>query len=172
MSYKLLKLINSPAFRPVNKIESIKQAIVLLGLNELKKWIYVISLKNINYPKDINMQEVIKLSLVRGKLCEQIAIYLGMGQSAPFMLTGMFSLIDTLMHRNIQDVLKDLPLSDDIQDALLGKENDLYHVLLWAESIEKSTWDIEDLKIPKEEINRIYLSSIEWATNLMELDEK
>ncbi|MCM3161139.1 EAL and HDOD domain-containing protein [Metabacillus litoralis] len=171
MSYKLLKLINSPAFRPVNKIESIKQAIVLLGLNELKKWIYVISLKNINYPKDINMREVIKLSLVRGKLCEQIAIYLGIGQSAPFMLTGMFSLIDTLMHRSIQDVLEDLPLSDDIQDALLGKENDLYQVLLWAVSIEKSIWDIEGLKIPKEEINRIYLSSLEWATNLMELEE-
>src|SRR5690606_31567372 len=38
LSYKLLKLINSPAYRPKQKINSIRQAIVLLGLIELEKW--------------------------------------------------------------------------------------------------------------------------------------
>jgi len=169
ISYKLLKLINSPAFRPVNKIESIKQAIVLLGLNELKKWIYVLSLKSMKEPDDHDMQEVIKLSLVRGKLCEQIAHYLGNSHSAPYLLTGMFSLIDTLMHRSISEVLKDLPLSDDIQDALLGKENDLHKVLGWSIQIEKADWDIKDLPISQEEINHFYIKAIEWASKLMKV---
>lgn len=169
MSYKLLKLINSPAFRPVNKIESIKQAIVLLGLNELKKWIYVLSLKSIETPNDQDMHEVIKLSLVRGKLCEQMAHYLGHSHSAPYMLTGMFSLIDTLMHRSITEVLKDLPLSDEIQDALLGRENDLHKVLGWSIKIEKTDWDIKDLPIPKEVINHFYIQAIEWASKLMRM---
>ncbi|WP_175640592.1 EAL and HDOD domain-containing protein [Metabacillus schmidteae] len=169
MSYKLLKLINSPAFRPVNKIQSIKQAIVLLGLNELKKWIYVLSLKSIKDSDDHDMQEVIKLSLVRGKLCEQIAHYLGYAHSAPYMLTGMFSLIDTLMHRSISEVLEDLPLSDEIQDALLGRENNLHKVLVWSILIEKTKWEIEDIPISKEVINQFYVQAIEWASNLMKV---
>lgn len=171
MSYKLLKLINSPAFRPINKITSIKQAIILLGLNELKKWIYVLSLKNIHDPSDKNMEEVIKLSLVRGKICEQISVYLGKHQSAPYMLTGMFSLIDTLMHRNLQDVLKDLPLSDEIQDALLGKENELHQVLLWAVEIEKSNWELEGIDLSKEDIHHFYMTAIDWSSKLMEMEE-
>lgn len=168
MSYKLLKLINSPAFRPVNKIESIKQAIVLLGLNELKKWIYVLSLKSMENNDGHDLKEVIKLSLVRGKLCEQIAHYLGYSHSAPYMLTGMFSLIDTLMQRSISEVLEDLPLSDDIQNALLGKENELQKVLIWSIQIEKTNWEIDDLPISTEVINHFYVQAIEWASKLMD----
>lgn len=169
LSYKLLKLINSPAFRRVNKIESIKQAIVLLGLNELKKWMYVLSLKSIKDPEDPNMEEVIKLSLIRGKLCELIAIHIGKAHSAPYMLTGMFSLIDTLMHKNINDVLKDLPLSDEIQDALLGRKNDLNKVLLWSIQIERYEWNKIDLSIPIEVINQYYIRAIEWSSKLMQM---
>lgn len=172
LSYKLLKLINSPAFRPINKITSIKQAIVLLGLNELKKWIYVLSLKNIKNVKDTKMDEVIKMSLVRAKLCEQLAIQTGNRLSAPYMLTGLFSLIDTLLHRDLKDVLNELPLSEEIQDALLGKDNNLNKVLSWALQIEQADWDLEGIELSKEEINRYYVLAIDWAAQLMEFDEK
>ncbi|MDA6106704.1 HDOD domain-containing protein, partial [Escherichia coli] len=45
LSYKLLRLINNPVFRPRNEVSSIKQAIMLLGLNEIKKWIYVLMIR-------------------------------------------------------------------------------------------------------------------------------
>ena len=45
LSYKLLKLINSPIIGRVYKIKSIKQAIVLLGLKELRKWIFLLSFR-------------------------------------------------------------------------------------------------------------------------------
>ncbi|MBM7605432.1 EAL and modified HD-GYP domain-containing signal transduction protein [Metabacillus crassostreae] len=171
LSYKLLKLINSPAFRPINKIKSIKQAIVLLGLNELKKWIYVLSLKNIKNVKDSKMDEVIKMSLVRAKLCELLAVKTGNRLSAPYMLTGLFSLIDTLLHRDLNDVLSELPLSEEIQDALLGKDNNLNKVLSWALQIEQANWELEGIELSKEEINRYYVTAIDWATHLMEFDE-
>lgn len=171
LSYKLLKLINSPAFRPINKIKSIKQAIVLLGLNELKKWIYVLSLKNIKNVKDSKMDEVIKMSLVRAKLCELLAVKTGNRMSAPYMLTGLFSLIDTLLHRDLNEVLSELPLSEEIQDALLGKDNNLNKVLSWALQIEQANWELEGIELSKNEINRYYVTAIDWATHLMEFDE-
>ena len=165
LSYKLLKLINSPAFGTRNKIESIKQAIILLGFDEIKKWIYVLSVKNIHRSNDPKMQEVIKMSLIRAKLCEQIALQTGRNQSAPYLLTGMFSLIDTLLQRNLVDILKDLPLSDGIQAALLGSKNDFYKILSWALQIEQSDWEVEGLSVA--DINKIYIKAIEWATGLM-----
>jgi EAL and modified HD-GYP domain-containing signal transduction protein len=52
------------------------------------------------------------------------------------MLTGIFLLIDTLLNRNLVDILNDLPLTDDIQEALLGTKNDLYQVFSWSIQIE------------------------------------
>ncbi|WP_226669471.1 EAL and HDOD domain-containing protein [Metabacillus litoralis] len=171
LSYKLLKLINSPAFRPINKIKSIKQAIVLLGLNELKKWIYVLSLKNIKNVNDSTMEEVIKMSLVRAKLCEHFANHIGIKPTAPYMLTGLFSLIDTLLHKDLQDVLNELPLSEEIQDALLGKDNDLNKILSWSLQVEQSDWELDGINLSKEEINSYYVSAIDWAVQLMKFDD-
>ena len=91
LSYKLLKLINSPAFRPSKKINSIKQAIVLLGLNELQKWVYVLSVRDTTIGKSELSDEVMRTSLTRAKMCESIVQL--MGQSAyiaGYFMTGMF----------------------------------------------------------------------------------
>ncbi|MFC0270987.1 EAL and HDOD domain-containing protein [Metabacillus herbersteinensis] len=167
LSYKLLKLINSPAFRPKNKIESIKQAIILLGLNEIKKWIYVLSVKSISQVNEPIQQEVIKLSLIRAKLCEQLALRTGRSQASSYLLTGMFSLIDTLLHKNIEDVLKDLPLADEIQEALLGKENDFHQVLMWAMQIEQSEHVLSEIKLSEEDLYSSYRIAVDWANELL-----
>lgn len=171
LSYKLLKLMNSPAFRPKNKIKSIKQAIVLLGLNEIKKWIYILSIKNLNFKNDPIQEEVIRLSLMRAKLCERLSIKIGRTEPSLYMLTGMFSLVDALLHRNLDDVLNELPLSDEIREALSGVENDIRKVLKWAIEIEKSNWHTQDLPLSPEEIQECYMEAILWSNHLLNGEE-
>lgn len=171
LSYKLLKLINSPAFRPRNKIKSIKQAIVLLGLNEIKKWIYILSLKSMNGKNDPIQEEVIRLSLVRAKLCEKLSIKTGRKEPSLYLLTGMFSLVDALLHRHLDEVLNELPLSDEIREALSGKENDIRKVLKWAIQIEQSNWHLEDLPLSPEEIHECYMEAVLWSNHLLTHDE-
>ncbi len=171
LSFKLLKLINSPAFRPKNKIESIKQAIVLLGLNEIKRWIYVLSVQGMNKTNDSMMQEVVRMSLIRGKLCEQLASSIGENHTSSYLLTGMFSLIDTLLHRKLEDILIDLPLSDDIQRALLKRDNELGRVLSWTLQIEKSI-TVEGIPLSKEKISLFYKQACEWANYILDINEK
>lgn len=170
LSYKLLKLINSPAFRPRNKIKSIKQAIVLLGLNEIKKWIYILSIKNLSRKNDPIQGEVIRLSLIRAKVCEQLSVKTGRKEASLYLLAGMFSLMDTLLHRNLDEVLKELPLSDEIREALNGKDNDIRKVFEWTIQIEKSNWKIEDLPLSSEEIFKCYMEAIQWSNNLLSHD--
>lgn len=84
------------------------------------------------------------------------------------MLTGIFSLIDTLLNRNLVDILNDLPLTDAIQEALLGTKNDLYQVLSWSIKIEHLKWELEGLNLPKEVINQLYIHASNWALSMME----
>jgi c-di-GMP-related signal transduction protein len=73
LSYQLLKLLNSPANRPIQKIKSIRQAIVLLGFKEIKRWIFILSFKDLTKKQNSSKNEVVKISLIRAKLCELLA---------------------------------------------------------------------------------------------------
>jgi c-di-GMP-related signal transduction protein len=168
LSYKLLRLINTAAFFTRNKIKSIKHALVFLGLNEFKKWINILTIKRLDHEKNSGQEEVIKLSLIRANLCEQLSHKIGRSESSPYLLTGMFSLIDTLLHCGLDDALQKLPLSDEIKDAINGKNNEIGKVLDWAIQIEKFNWNITDLPLTTKEISECYRKAIQWSNLLLE----
>ena len=167
LSYKLLRLINTAAFFTRNKINSIKHALVFIGLKEFKKWIYVLTIKQIDHEKNTGQEEVIKLSLIRAHLCEQLSQKIGKSDSSPYLLAGMFSLIDNLLHCSIDDALQKLPLSDEIKDAINGKNNEIGKVLNWTIQIEKCNWNLSDLPLTANEISECYRNAIQWSNLLL-----
>jgi len=167
LSYKLLRLINTAAFFTRNKINSIKHALVFIGLKEFKKWIYVLTIKQIDHEKNTGQEEVIKLSLIRAHLCEQLSQKIGKSDSSPYLLAGMFSLIDNLLHCSLDDALQKLPLSDEIKDAINGKNNEIGKVLNWTIQIEKCNWNISDLPLTAIEISECYRNAIQWSNLLL-----
>ena len=167
LSYKLLRLINTAAFFTRNKINSIKHALVFIGLKEFKKWIYVLTIKQIDHEKNTGQEEVIKLSLIRAHLCEQLSQKIGKNDSSPYLLAGMFSLIDNLLHCSIDDALQKLPLSDEIKDAINGKDNEIGKVLNWTIQIEKCNWNLSDLPLTANEISECYRNAIQWSNLLL-----
>lgn len=68
LSYQILKFLNSSHSRLSQKIESIQQAIMLLGFNEIKRWIYILSFKDLSRKGHSSKHEIIKISLIRAKL--------------------------------------------------------------------------------------------------------
>jgi c-di-GMP-related signal transduction protein len=167
LSYKLLRLINTAAFFTRNKINSIKHALVFIGLKEFKKWIYVLTIKQIDHEKNTGQEEVIKLSLIRAHLCEQLSQKIGKNDPSPYLLAGMFSLIDNLLHCSIDDALQKLPLSDEIKDAINGKDNEIGKVLDWTIQIEKCNWNLSDLPLTANEISECYRNAIQWSNLLL-----
>ncbi|TYR76608.1 HDOD domain-containing protein [Rossellomorea vietnamensis] len=173
LSYKLLKLINSPAYRPKHKINSIRQAIILLGLIEIQRWIYVLAIRDMTGSDRQISDEVIKLCLTRAKMCELISTKLS-EEAVPssFFLTGMFSLMEDIIGQPIGKVLKDMPLQDDICDALRGKQNNLKKVLDLVIAIEQADWERAgspelDINITQNEYNQFYIHSCQWAEGLL-----
>ncbi|ADM39124.1 cyclic di-GMP phosphodiesterase [Bacillus spizizenii ATCC 6633 = JCM 2499] len=171
LSYQILKFLNSSHSRLSQKIESIQQAIMLLGFNEIKRWIYILSFKDLSRKGHSSKHEIIKISLMRAKLCELLARKTARPQPASYMLIGMFSLIDTLLHREIEDIIQELPLKDEVGQALLGHQNDYYQMLELVKCIESNNWDTcTELgkELDKEEAYECYLEALEWCHNLMD----
>ncbi len=170
LSFKLLKLINSAGFQLRSKITSIKQAIVLLGLTEVEKWITIISLSSMK--KDIN-EHIIHLCLTRAKLGELLAENLKQNSSELFLL-GMFSLIDTLLQRPMEVAIKELPFSSEIKVALAGGEHPYRDSLLLMKALETGDWSkyselCEKMKITEDIGMDSYSKAIEWSSFIVDV---
>ncbi|MYL34593.1 HDOD domain-containing protein [Pontibacillus yanchengensis] len=178
LSYKFLRLINTVAYRRLEPVKSIQQAIVLLGFTEIKKWAYVIAMKDIKSSNADVSSEVMKISLTRAKFSENVALEMGEKKEASsYFLTGMLSLIDAVMQQPIATVVNDLPLHDDIKGALLGERNAYRLVLDLCHLIENAQWEeIErtaiNLGLSMEKLFDHYHSSMLWCQTMMATYDK
>ncbi len=169
ITYKLLRLINSAAFGFSTKIQSIKQALTLLGLKEFSKWVSLIALSGMG---DDKPEELVLTSMSRARFCELIAPRIGMrDKSSDLFLTGMFSMLDAFIDQPMKEILNDLPLSEEIKTALLEGKNVYRTVLETAISYEKGDWEAlsglrASLGLDEDEFPPIFHSSIGWASRI------
>jgi EAL and modified HD-GYP domain-containing signal transduction protein len=140
LTYKLLRLINSPAFYTVNEITSVNHALTLLGINEIKKWTTLIMLRDISSDKP---DELIRVSLVRAIFAEKLAKkFMLSGRETEAFLLGLFSLIDTILEKPLFDIVEPLPLKEDLKGALMGDHNRFHTILQFLQYYEMGNWDM------------------------------
>ncbi|TBL79510.1 EAL and HDOD domain-containing protein [Paenibacillus thalictri] len=169
LSYKLLKIANSVAYGSRKQIYSIKQALVRFGIEEIKKWMYLLLLQE---KQNADNQELVKTSLIRGKLMELLAIELGMKQKHfEFFLTGMFASIDVLLRRPMAQIVQELPFTGEVRDALLGQDNVFRQVLDAALDLEAADWERLDNRplmkaLHKETVMKLYIQSLKWVMEM------
>ena len=164
--HKLLTYINSAGVGLNNHVSNLKQATVLLGASGVRRWVTLVSLQTFSEDKP---PELFTLSLLRAKFCEIIAGELkrpGLTSDTAFLL-GMFSLLDVLLSLPMDDVLKEVSLSDELSDALRGKDNDLRRLLDLVVAYEKGDWETvitccarENLQ--PEQLQPTYDKVLEW----------
>lgn len=170
ISYKLLRFINSAFFSFDTEVKSIKQALVLLGINEFRKWMSLIILKGMSGDKP---EELLVISISRARFCELIAENVKLKeQHTDLFFMGMFSMIDTFIGRPMIEILEKLPLAKDTKDALSGKGGgfeDIYYLML---AYEKGEWDkiseyAKKLEIDLTKLHDYYIESLEWTNQLL-----
>ncbi len=172
LTYALLKLVNSAYFALRNRAKSVKQALVILGLGQLKQWIYLLSFR----ADDGSMpDELIKLSFLRGSFCAELLEYaddMPISRSEAYLM-GMFSTLGKLMQCPLDEVLNQLPIGDEIKDALIsgsGKAGMLFETVI---SYENAEWTImrslaDELGIPRELISETYYECVRSVNDTWE----
>ena len=138
LSYKLLKYVNSAYFGLQREIQSVAGAVAMVGEIDLKKWLNLVMLAYLAEDKPL---ELVRSSLLRAEFCDMISRHLAGKPDGKFFTVGMFSLLDALLDKPMDAILKELTLSPDINDALLGRNpNYLMASLYLAKAYESGAW--------------------------------
>jgi c-di-GMP-related signal transduction protein len=169
ISYKILRLVNSAAFRRTSEIKSIKQALVFLGLKELQKWMSFVIVQDLGADQP---EELVWLVFVRAKFGESITKVIGCSdRESEVFLMGLFSCIDVFFNRPIEEVITKLPLASDVKDALMGKDNKLSTILKTVISYEKGEWETFadsslKLRLERQKAIELYIEAVSWANQI------
>jgi c-di-GMP phosphodiesterase len=160
LSYRLLRYVNSSAVGARGKIESISQAIVLLGLNRLRTMIAMMMLAGIeNKPKS-----QLKIALLRAMISKLLSRELGRCDQEAFFMVGLFSALDILMDSPLEHMLKNLPLTDEVRVALLKHEGVMGDALNCTLALKRGDWSAAKCKdLQPQQVQNAYMEALAWV---------
>lgn len=168
LSYKLLRYINSAGFGAGREIQSLRQAIGLLGYQPLYRWLTLLlaTASTSGYSPVL-----LETAVVRGRLAELLGLAaLGRADAENIFVAGMFSLLDRLLGIPMKEVLETVPLSAEIVAALLERGGRLGPYLALAEACELNSSLVASLaaslQLTPEEVNKAHLSALAWTQNV------
>ncbi len=168
LTISLLKMVNRMAVN--SEITSIRHAAAMLGQRELKKWINT-AVVNVLYADKPN--EITRLSLLRAKFAENLAPIFELAlKKDELFLMGLFSVLDVILEKPMEEALDIVHVVGEIKDALIYRKGKLAPVLEFVEQYETANWqEVSRLMILQnlgmDEVTEAYLSSLKWYRELM-----
>ena len=179
LSYNLLKLVNSVALGMREKIKTLRHAILLLGMNPLRRWTQLSlfaghDARGMNHP-------LLEMAAVRGRLMETMLKQLaGRAASdeqaeAAFMV-GILSLLDILFETPMEEIIANLNLNDDVTAALLRREGKLGKMLMLAEKLEVTDFDavtvlLGECGVSLDQLLTAQLEAFNWRSSIVHQED-
>lgn len=139
VSFKLLKFINSAYFSRPSVVDTIRDAIVVLGVEELKKFVNIVVASDLNETKP---NELIRASVIRARMCELCGTLLNTRFTTEELFTiGLFSSMDAILDMPMTQILEQVTFSDRLKEALLGKDKHFNQIRLIVVNFERGQWN-------------------------------
>ena len=164
----LLEMVNHMAVN--SEITSVRHAAAMLGQRELKKWINTAVTKELCADKP---SEITRISMLRAKFAENLAPIFEMGGlSSELFLMGLFSVLDIMLGKTMEDSLKMVKVSKNIQNALVGGTGELAPVLNFMKEYENASWqEISRIMVlgdmDMDQVYDAYLGALKWYRDLV-----
>ena len=172
LTLRLLRLVNSAAINLSRRIDSVQNAILVIGRLQLNRLAQIMLFQQQNRA-NAGADPVTQLAVVRGRLMETVAQLLGWSAATDrAFMVGMLSLVDTLFGRELLEIVTPLNLEESVMQALLHREGELGLLLQFAEASEledsgrvaalMGALGLHDL----DAFNRIQVDALAWASRL------
>lgn len=173
LTYSLLRIVNSAYFALRNRATSVHQAVTILGLGQLRQWIYLMGCRDEKGELDENQEEMLKLSFTRANFASELMRYaknMPVGRSDAYLM-GMFSTLQFLIAAPLEDILSEVAISIDVKDALINHEGRcglLYDLILAYERADWATINRigEELGLPMDRLPEIYFQCLDDVNNI------
>lgn len=163
LSHKVLKFINSPMSGLRAEVESVQQAVVLVGLGTIKNWITILALATgSNKPAELS-----RTALIRARCCELLAKADKLKKPDGFFTVGLFSALDAMMDQPLQDLLQELPLNSESKATILQHEGLAGEALQCTLAMERGDFSLisfESLNLT--ELSDAYLQAVQWVDEM------
>jgi EAL and modified HD-GYP domain-containing signal transduction protein len=175
VAYKLLRYVNSVLFAQRTTIDSIRRALVILGEQEIRRWVSVILLLQLTVDKP---DALAMHSMIRASFCESLAQLSGLGaRKSELFLLGLFSLLDAMTDRPLREALGKISLPRDILDTLLDAGPPGSRVALifhLVKAYERAQWpqvleDAGSLHLENSEVADAYVKAVHWCDRVFSL---
>jgi EAL and modified HD-GYP domain-containing signal transduction protein len=164
LTYRLLRLINSPVCAMRQEVRSVQTALIVVGEETFRRMATLAITSELNAGQP---SELLRMAFVRGRFCEQAAGIAGLDRTEQYLL-GLLSLLAAMLHLPMQDLAPSLPLREEIRRALEGTEIAERCLLTWLEGHERGDWAacdaiMETHKLEQEGLLRCYEEAVAWA---------
>lgn len=167
LCYRVLRALNSAATPLRVEIASIRQAIILLGRDTIRRWASLWAIASMN---ERAHPELVASSIIRARCCEMVDASSHSDPGTGFLL-GMCSLLDAILEQPMEAVVSQMPLAAEVRCALLGEQNERRALLDCVIAYERGEWDrFEDLAskagISDEILRTAYHEALRWTREL------
>jgi c-di-GMP phosphodiesterase len=166
LSYQLLRILNSPVCGVAKTVVSIKEAVIFLGLVQLKKWALLITLtSSTNQPSSL-----LKVLLTRGRCCQLLAESKKSAMADSAFMVGLMSGIDAVFNVEKSVVLEQIALDKNALDAIINQTGELGAYLKQTLYCEEQDWNRIQKMGPGERtiLNRAFLDAMLWSEEVMQ----
>lgn len=175
LCFNLLRLVNTPAVGARQRIDSISQALMILGRNQLQRWLQIMLYAE-PCKKGQSMTPLLTMAAARGKLLELIAQKLephDRRKAETAFTVGIMSLMDSLFSMPMADILEQIPVVDAVGEALLHRRGPYGDMLRLAEQMERIDTAhlllielLAKLKLSVDDLYGLQLAAYEWGDSV------
>lgn len=160
LTYRTLRAANSASVASRRRIASVRDALVLLGLNQLRSWLVLLTLSSTEPASD----EQLQIAMTRARACELLAeAWPGVQPPAAFTV-GLLSSLDFLVGLGMPDVVARLNLQEELAVALVDRAGPLGRVLAAVVAHERgAAVDLDDAPVSPFDVSRAFLTAVGWS---------
>jgi EAL and modified HD-GYP domain-containing signal transduction protein len=176
LALNLLRLVNTPAVGARQRIDSLSQAVTILGRRQLQRWLQIMLYAEPS-KRGHSMTPLLMLATTRGRLLELLAHKLRPSErhAADVAFTvGIMSLMDTLFGIPMSEILAQIPVVEEVQDALMYRSGFFGELLKLAECIEQMEEresqivpTLRELAMSTDELVELEMAAFEWSDNVV-----
>lgn len=164
LTYRLLRLINSPVCAVRQEVSSVLAALLAVGEDIFRRMALLAITSELNTHRPT---EILRMAFVRGQFCELAAPLCALNSAEQYLL-GLFSLLPAMLRVPMAELTPSLPLREPIREALHGAETLERSLLAWVVAHEYGDWQACDALVAtygldEERLSRCYTEAVEWT---------
>jgi EAL and modified HD-GYP domain-containing signal transduction protein len=164
LTYRLLRLVNSPMCAVRQEVSSIQSALMAVGEDAFRR---IATLAITSELSSDQPAEILRMAFVRGRFCEVAAVRCGLDKTEQYLM-GLLSMLPAMLRLPMTELTPALPLRDGVRRALEGEARAERSLLAWVEFHEHGDWAACDQVVRANGLNQdelvtCYTEAMVWA---------